>query len=83
MICVGHWQEFRADRTAASCHRSYAQGGIELMKTHIVLDSLLRYTLYAFSLFAQFHCPHDTVTPLMLHQTRTCADVDRHPAGIR
>ena len=42
LLRSGHWQEHRADKGAASSHSSYAQGGMELMKTHIQLDSLLR-----------------------------------------
>ena len=42
---VGHWQEFRADRAAALSHKSYTQGGIKLMQTHIELESLLRYMI--------------------------------------
>lgn len=41
-VATGHGQEYRADRVAAICNKSYAQGGIRLMETHIELESLLR-----------------------------------------
>ena len=41
--CAGHWQEYRADKTAALCRRSYAEGGVLLMQTNLQLDSILRY----------------------------------------
>lgn len=40
---AGHWQEYHADKTAALCRRSYAEGGVQLMETNLQLDSILRY----------------------------------------
>ena len=38
-----HWQEHRADRTAALCSSSYTQGGIEMMEKRLLLESMFKY----------------------------------------
>ena len=43
-VCVsGHRQEFRADKTAAQCSGSYAEGGLDHFRKRIQLDSVLQY----------------------------------------
>ncbi|XP_064400350.1 transmembrane protein 177-like [Halichondria panicea] len=39
---IHHWQEYRADKMAAVCRRSYAEGGAELMRRGMQLESILR-----------------------------------------
>lgn len=41
-IC--HWQEHRADHRAALCRKSYAEGGVQMMKNRITLDRLTKYS---------------------------------------
>lgn len=44
-VTSDYWLEYRADRTAGLCRRSYAEGGAEMMRRGIKLESLLRCTI--------------------------------------
>eukprot|EP00731_Ephydatia_muelleri_P003793 Em0001g3793a len=39
---LGRWMEFRADRRAALCKKSYTEGGIDFMRKSIELESVLQ-----------------------------------------
>ena len=39
---TGRWQEFRADKRAAQCSASYAQGGLDHFSKRMKIDSVLR-----------------------------------------
>ena len=41
-VCVGHRQEFGADKTAAQCSSGYAQGGLDHFAKRMKLDSALQ-----------------------------------------
>ena len=40
-LYAGHKQEFRADKMAAQCSLSYAQGGLDHFAKRMKLDSIL------------------------------------------
>ena len=46
VLYIAQWQEFRADRTAAVCRRSYCHGGIDTMKKRMHIDTMLGYVPY-------------------------------------
>lgn len=43
MFDAGHWQEYRADRVAATCSTKYAEGGMEFMRNCMQMDALCGY----------------------------------------
>ena len=41
-VCVDFYIEHKADRIAAETHRSFAEGGVEMMTKGIQLNSILK-----------------------------------------